>query len=76
METPTSVTLGNPPIGGIVTAAPVEKPEAVPLATVKALALRELHKFPEFNGAIPTNPTPLYFPDGRLAAYEFRMVKS
>nr|WP_240920757.1 C39 family peptidase [Thermococcus sp. CX2] len=63
-------------LGGIVTAAPVEKPEAVPLATVKALAVRELHKFPEFNGAVPTNPTPLYFPDGRLAAYEFRMVKN
>ncbi|WP_258083148.1 C39 family peptidase [Thermococcus thermotolerans] len=59
-----------------MTAAPVDKPEAVPLATVKALAVRELHKFPEFNGAVPTNPTPLYFPDGRLAAYEFRMVKN
>ncbi|WP_157723243.1 cysteine peptidase family C39 domain-containing protein [Thermococcus barossii] len=59
-----------------MTAAPVEKPEAVPLTTVKALAVRELHKFPEFNGALPTNPTPLYFPDGRLAAYEFRMVKN
>ncbi len=63
-------------LGGVVTAAPVDKPEAVPLATVKALALRELHKFPEFNGAVPTNPTPLYFPDSRLAAYEFRMMRN
>ncbi|WP_148883415.1 cysteine peptidase family C39 domain-containing protein [Thermococcus aciditolerans] len=73
---PLALLLGILLLGGIVTAAPVDKPEAVPLATVKALAVRELHKFPEFNGAVPTNPTPLYFPDGRLAAYEFRMVKN
>ncbi|NJD98295.1 hypothetical protein E3E26_00535 [Thermococcus sp. LS1] len=75
-KAPAVLLIGLFLLGGIVTAAPVDKPEAVPLATVKALAVRELHKFPEFNGAVPTNPTPLYFPDGRLAAYEFRMVKN
>ena len=75
-KTPTVLLIGLLLLGGVVTAVPFDKPEAVPLATVKALALRELHKFPEFNGAVPTNPTPLYFPDGRLAAYEFRMVKN
>ncbi|KUH34074.1 hypothetical protein APY94_03630 [Thermococcus celericrescens] len=75
-KAPVVLLIGLLLLEGVVTAVPFDKPEAVPLATVKALALRELHKFPEFNGAIPTNPTPLYFPDGRLAAYEFRMVKN
>ncbi|EEB72906.2 C39 family peptidase [Thermococcus sp. AM4] len=65
-------------LGGVVISTPVKaggnnRKDILPV--VRKLAIRELHKFPEFSGAIPTNPVPLYFPDGELAAYEFKVVR-